>query len=82
MVKVKRSFPAPESLAEESEKAAGRYDKEDVIERLKEDFHNKCYICEFRCIDKIYLFRRMEILKKVKFPPAADMNMTANDTYS
>ena len=48
MVKVKRSFLAPESLAEESEKAAGRYDKEDVIERLKEDFHNKCYICEMK----------------------------------
>lgn len=45
MVKVKRSFPAPESLAAEAEKAAGRYDKPDVIRRLKEDFHNKCYIC-------------------------------------
>lgn len=48
MVKVKRSFPAPESLAEEEKKAAGRYDKPDVIERLKEDFHNKCYICEMK----------------------------------
>lgn len=45
MVKVERSFPAPESLAEEAKKVSGRYDKQDVIERLKEDFHNKCYIC-------------------------------------
>ena len=48
MVKIERSFPAPESLAEESKKVNGRYDKQDVIERLKRDFHNKCYICEMR----------------------------------
>lgn len=46
MVKVERSFPAPESLQEEADKVNGRYDKQDVIERLKRDFHNKCYICE------------------------------------
>ena len=45
MVKVERSFPAPESLAEEAKKVGGRYDKQDVIDRLKKDFHNKCYIC-------------------------------------
>ncbi len=48
MVKVERSFPAPESLAEEAGKASGKYDKPDVIERLREDFHNKCYICEMK----------------------------------
>lgn len=48
MVKVERSFPAPESLAEESRKANGKYDRQDVIERLKRDFHNKCYICEMK----------------------------------
>lgn len=48
MVKVDRSFPAPESLAEEAKKVTGRYDKQDVIERLKKDFHNKCYICEMK----------------------------------
>lgn len=48
MVKVERSFPAPESLAEEAKKVTGRYDKQDVIERLKKDFHNKCYICEMK----------------------------------
>ena len=48
MVKVERSFPAPESLAEEAKKVNGSYDKPDVIERLKRDFHNKCYICEMK----------------------------------
>lgn len=48
MVKIRRSFPAPESLAQEAEKASGKYDKPDVIARLKEDFHNKCYICEMK----------------------------------
>lgn len=48
MVRVERSFPAPESLAKEAKKATGRYDKRDVIERLEKDFHNKCYICEIK----------------------------------
>ncbi|MDE7146721.1 MAG: hypothetical protein K2O30_11335 [Duncaniella sp.] len=48
MVKVERSFPAPESLSEEARKANGKYDRQDVIERLKRDFHNKCYICEMK----------------------------------
>ena len=48
MVKVERSFPAPDSLAEEAKKVNGKHDKPDVIERLKKDFHNKCYICEMK----------------------------------
>lgn len=48
MVKIKRSFPAPKSLAEEAKKVNGKYDKQDVIEQLKKDFHNKCYICEMK----------------------------------
>lgn len=48
MVKIERSFPAPKSLAQEAGKANGKYDKSDVIERLKKDFHNKCYICEMK----------------------------------
>lgn len=48
MVKVERSFPAPKSLEEEAKKVTGKYDKPDVIERLKKDFHNKCYICEMK----------------------------------
>ncbi len=48
MVKIERSFPAPDSLAEEAKKVNGKHDKPDVIERLKKDFHNKCYICEMK----------------------------------
>lgn len=50
MIKIERSFPAPESLAIEAKKVSGSYEKEDVVERLIKDFHNKCYICE---IDKL-----------------------------
>lgn len=46
MVKVERSFPAPASLAVEAQKVKGSYSMPDVVKQLKEDFHNKCYICE------------------------------------
>lgn len=45
MIKVNRSQPAPASLAEEAKKKNGQYNKPDVVERLKNDFNNKCYIC-------------------------------------
>ncbi len=48
MVKVERSFPAPESLAKEAKKENGIYTGADVVERLRKDFHNKCYICEVK----------------------------------
>lgn len=48
MVKIARSYPAPESLMIESKKAAGSYSEPDVIERLQKDFHGKCYICELK----------------------------------
>lgn len=48
MIKIERSFPAPSSLAAEAAKNNGSYEKPDVVERLKEDFHNKCYICELK----------------------------------
>lgn len=46
MVKVERSFPAPESLTAEAKKVSGSYEMPDVVSRLRKDFHNKCYICE------------------------------------
>jgi uncharacterized protein (TIGR02646 family) len=46
MVKVDRTFPAPKSLERESKKKTGSYSEPDVVEQLKKDFHNKCYICE------------------------------------
>lgn len=40
MVKVERSYPAPESL-----KLKKSYREKDVVERLEKDFFGKCYIC-------------------------------------
>ena len=37
MVKVERSFPAPASLALESQKANGSYSMPDVVKQLKEN---------------------------------------------
>ena len=45
MIKVERSQPAPESLAIEAQKKDGDYNRPDVIDRLRRDFNNKCYIC-------------------------------------
>jgi hypothetical protein len=41
-----KSQPAPECLASEKLKANGNYNCEGVLNRLKEDFRNKCYLCE------------------------------------
>lgn len=48
MVKIERSQPAPASLEREKLIKSGKYDKEDVIERLVNDFNNKRYICEMK----------------------------------
>lgn len=42
----KKSSPAPDCLAEQAKKADGDYKCGTVLDRLKEDFCNKCYICE------------------------------------
>lgn len=46
MIKIERNPTPPPSLAVEEQKARGVYNKPDVIQRLKEDSHDKCYICE------------------------------------
>lgn len=47
MVKCERTFPAPASLAAEKRKGErGNYREPDVVQRLRNDFHDKCYICE------------------------------------
>ena len=51
MVLVERSYPAPKSLATEALKKGGSYSKPDVVERLRRDFHDKCYICEVKPVD-------------------------------
>jgi len=48
MVFFEKSQPAPESLAMEKVKVNGNYNQPDVVERLKNDFKRKCYICEFK----------------------------------
>lgn len=47
MVNYSKSQPPPASLATEKVKGkSGKYNKPDVLERLENDFYNKCYICE------------------------------------
>lgn len=46
MINLKRSYPPPAILEVEKQKESGSYNKEDVLQKLKEDFYNKCYICE------------------------------------
>lgn len=49
MVKVNRTYPAPASLAIEAAKGTnGSYNEADVIDQLKKDFADKCYICELQ----------------------------------
>lgn len=45
MVKIQRTLPAPASLAVEADKPPRSYREPDVIEQLKNDFHDKCYLC-------------------------------------
>lgn len=45
MVKIERSYPAPESLSQKQS-----YREDDIIQRLEKDFNGKCYICE---LDKL-----------------------------
>lgn len=46
MVYLEKSQPAPSCLLSEKSKAQGDYKCGDVLDRLKHDFKNKCYICE------------------------------------
>ena len=46
MLFFEKSQPAPKCLEKEKRKKDGDYKCGDVLERLKNDFKNKCYICE------------------------------------
>lgn len=46
MIKIERNPIPPSSLIIESRKLNGAYNKPDVIQKLKEDSNDKCYICE------------------------------------
>lgn len=47
MIYIEKSQPAPECLEIEKKKASGDYKCGNVLERLKNDFKNKCYLCEY-----------------------------------
>lgn len=54
MINVTKSQPAPECLAiEKAKKSSENYGCGDVINRIKDDFHNKCYLCEEKYISAI-----------------------------
>lgn len=48
MIHHPKTQPAPTCLAIEKAKANGNYNCERVLERIKQDFKNKCYICEYK----------------------------------
>lgn len=48
MIKIDRNPIPPPSLAIEAQNVNGDYNKPDVIQRLKEDSNDKCYICELK----------------------------------
>lgn len=48
MVFLEKSQPAPDCLSIEKTKVNGDYKCYDVLERIKADFKNKCYICEYK----------------------------------
>jgi uncharacterized protein (TIGR02646 family) len=48
MVYFEKSQPAPSSLEKEKKKKKGDYSTPEVLNRLKCDFKNKCYICELK----------------------------------
>lgn len=48
MVYFEKSQPAPDCLEIEKAKANGDYKCVNVLELIKKDFKNKCYICEFK----------------------------------
>ncbi|MFN8439108.1 MAG: hypothetical protein U0V72_15975 [Cytophagales bacterium] len=53
MINVTKSQPAPLCLAIEKEKTNGNYKGEEVLQKLYEDSHNKCYLCEEKEITTI-----------------------------
>jgi hypothetical protein len=48
MVFLQKSQPEPACLLAEKAKANGDYKCDDVLDRIKLDFQNKCYICEYK----------------------------------
>jgi len=53
MINLEKSQPSPPCLETEKEKAYGDYKCGQVLQRLYNDFHNKCYICEYKAPSSI-----------------------------
>lgn len=56
MINFVKSTPSAEilkKLAEEKEKASGTYNIPEIVIALKEEFHDKCYICEQKHIKSV-----------------------------
>jgi uncharacterized protein (TIGR02646 family) len=69
MLYFEKSQPAPDCLAIEKQKASGDYKCGCVLERLKTDFKNKCYICESKSPSTINVehFKSHQGDKNLKF---------------
>ena len=69
MVYFEKSQPSPDCLDIEKAKANGDYKCGDVLTRIKDDFKNKCYICEREGIVTINVehFRPHQGNKDLKF---------------
>lgn len=50
MIKIDRCKTVPKSLAVEASKKYGSYNQPDVLQQLREDSNDKCYICELQGI--------------------------------
>ena len=48
MLYFEKSQPAPYCLENEKNKVNGDYKCDDVLDRIRNDFKNKCYICEYK----------------------------------
>lgn len=48
MVFFRKTLPAPPALLLEKAKENGNYRHADILEAIKNDFKNKCYICEWK----------------------------------
>lgn len=69
MINVVKSQPAPLCLAKEAQKKNGDYKCGEVVLKVKNDFHNKCYICETQGITGINVehFKPHKGNKQLKF---------------
>jgi len=69
MINIVRSQPEPKCLEIEKSKKDGSYACDDVELRLKNDFHNKCYLCEEKEISTINIehFKPHKGNKDLKF---------------